>query len=359
MLSTADDETLKIEFGQATDAGITTALMTDELSEYATCFNELRIDIIQGKFDELIHPKDRKRANFMQHVHDNQTRDQYSQDRGFAWPRWVISEKQPACALTAEQVVHHFGPIWNPRMYIHDSFVPSSEWKLQPIAELVDKKGITANRWLEFATSEEEILKVVKSRATLSAIGLDGIGYQMVKLGGTGAINFLKLLFHKIITEKKIPRSWKMARTVLLYKKGERDDPKNWRPISITNAISITEELALHVEWRDLCNGRKREHAKRSSPQFNKALCTALRDAQSIRSWLTNYLQTRGGNKNRSLRLRLISRMRSVAFLIVFSCKIWKTLASRPNLLNSLKIFIPAHHQLSHYQQETRSRSPG
>jgi hypothetical protein len=100
----------------------------------------------------------------------------------------------------------------------------------------VDKQGLATTQWLEFTTSDEQILSVIKSRATLSAIGLDGIGCQMVKLGGMGAVNFMKLLFHKIITERKIPKSWKIARIVLLYKKGERDDPKNWRPISITNA---------------------------------------------------------------------------------------------------------------------------
>jgi hypothetical protein len=30
---------------------------------------------------------------------------------------------------------------------------------------------------------------------------------------------------------------WKEARTILLYKKGERDKIQNWRPISITNCI--------------------------------------------------------------------------------------------------------------------------
>jgi hypothetical protein len=237
MLSTADEETLRIKFGQATDEEITTALMADELSEYATWTNEQRMDVIQGRFDEPIHPKDVKRANFMKHVRDNQMRDQYSQDRGFAWRRLVISEKQPACALTADQVIHHFGPIWNPPMDIHTSFALKPEWKLPAIPKLIEKKGITANKWLEFVTSDEEILKVVKSRATLSAIGLEGIEYQMVKLGGTGAINFLKLLSHKIITANTIPRSWKTARTVLLCKNGERNDPKNWRPISVTNAI--------------------------------------------------------------------------------------------------------------------------
>jgi hypothetical protein len=59
----------------------------------------------------------------------------------------------------------------------------------------------------------------------------------MVELGGAGAINFLKLIFYKIVTEKKIARSWKTARTGLLYDKGPQEETKNWRPISITNAI--------------------------------------------------------------------------------------------------------------------------
>jgi hypothetical protein len=130
MLSNADQELLQVKFGQATQDEITTAVMEDEISDYTEWINGLRVDIIQGKFDDPIHPKDKKRAGFMKRAHDNQTRDQYSQDRSFAWRRWVISEKQPICGLSAEQVVNHFGPIWNHPPDIHDRFQPSPLWQL-------------------------------------------------------------------------------------------------------------------------------------------------------------------------------------------------------------------------------------
>jgi 3-hydroxymyristoyl/3-hydroxydecanoyl-(acyl carrier protein) dehydratase len=61
---------------------------------------------------------------------------------------------------------------------------------LETAPEFLDKKGLAYTQWLEFATSGEQILNVIKSRAKLSAIGLDGIGYQMVKLGGISAVKF-------------------------------------------------------------------------------------------------------------------------------------------------------------------------
>ena len=50
-------------------------------------------------------------------------------------------------------------------------------------------------------------------------------------------IRFLRELFTGMWKKRQVPTTWKMAKTVLLYKKGDTGTLQNWRPISLTNCI--------------------------------------------------------------------------------------------------------------------------
>jgi hypothetical protein len=67
------------------------------------------------------------------------------------------------------------------------------------------------------------IKQIVRTRNNLSAIWLDGISYQVFKLGGDAAMKWMMKFFSKMIYEKRAPEIWKQARTVLLYKKTDEN----------------------------------------------------------------------------------------------------------------------------------------
>ena len=69
--------------------------------------------------------------------------------------------------------------------------------------------------------------------STNKAPGLDQITSDVYKLGGEQIIKSLTKCINKILETKTIPSSWNEAKIIILYKKGDPDDIKNYRPISL------------------------------------------------------------------------------------------------------------------------------
>ena len=45
------------------------------------------------------------------------------------------------------------------------------------------------------------------------------------------------MIFNKSLKEGVVPNSWKEAEVVPIFKKGKRDDPGNYRPVSLTSIM--------------------------------------------------------------------------------------------------------------------------
>ena len=66
--------------------------------------------------------------------------------------------------------------------------------------------------------------------------GPDKLEYKHLKvINNTGRI--LSHIFNKCREERKIPNLWKSAHTVLIYKKGDNNDPSNFRPIALQSCM--------------------------------------------------------------------------------------------------------------------------
>ena len=72
---------------------------------------------------------------------------------------------------------------------------------------------------------------------TGKAAGPDGITNDILKSCGAETYKILTDLFHLCIKQKKILESWKNAKMILLHKKGDQTDLKNYRPINILSSL--------------------------------------------------------------------------------------------------------------------------
>ena len=80
---------------------------------------------------------------------------------------------------------------------------------------------------------ESEVRHAIKQMKPKTASGPDNISGDILKTGSTTIINKLKDRFNRYLEEERIPDQWKTSRTVLLFKKGDRDNIKNYRPIAL------------------------------------------------------------------------------------------------------------------------------
>ena len=89
------------------------------------------------------------------------------------------------------------------------------------------------------------------------AFGPDGIGPKILKpLKEVIAPTLLKL-FRATMRHKKVPKIWKQANVTPIYKKGDRSDPNNYRPISLLNT---TSKLLEKIVFKHIFNHLRDNH---------------------------------------------------------------------------------------------------
>lgn len=103
--------------------------------------------------------------------------------------------------------------------------------------------------------------------------GPDGLSYEFFKNLPEEGIDYLTILFNNILNIEKVPDSWRETLLRMLYKKGVKSDPANYRPIALMYSIVklfmqiLAERLAKWLESENLlsewqaCFRKKRECA--------------------------------------------------------------------------------------------------
>lgn len=74
----------------------------------------------------------------------------------------------------------------------------------------------------------------------------DAIPYALLKNCSESLAPILADIFRLILDSGQIPTIWRIAIITPIFKKGEKTDPKNYRPISITCTICRVFERILH-----------------------------------------------------------------------------------------------------------------
>jgi len=83
-----------------------------------------------------------------------------------------------------------------------------------------------------------DILKLLKNCEAEKACGPDNISNKMLKLIAPNISPILAKLFNKIIDSGIFPNQWKHGTVSVIYKKGDKNDPNNYRPITLLCNIS-------------------------------------------------------------------------------------------------------------------------
>ena len=100
----------------------------------------------------------------------------------------------------------------------------------------------------DFLCSEDTLLPLLTTLDVKKSTGADGISALMLKNTAHSITPSLSKLFNLSIKTGKVPRDWKFARVVPIPKSGDRENPANYRPISILPVISkILERHFLSV----------------------------------------------------------------------------------------------------------------
>ena len=94
-------------------------------------------------------------------------------------------------------------------------------------------RPFTNDELKSFDIKEEDISKIIRNLNSSKAHGFDAISIRMLKICDLSVIKPLSYLFKNCLKECIFPEAWKKANVVPIFKKGSRQDFKNYRPVSL------------------------------------------------------------------------------------------------------------------------------
>uniref|UniRef100_H3H9A0 RNase H type-1 domain-containing protein n=1 Tax=Phytophthora ramorum TaxID=164328 RepID=H3H9A0_PHYRM len=164
--------------------------------------------------------------------------------RGSATPSASASRHPPPVPSTAAD--DGSCPIPSDELHAFFTAVNTPAGTFEPMAP-VGAPFRSAVAHLPAATSQPELLsdapttddiedQLQRARGS-SSPGLDGVGYDIYKAFAAQLLPALHAAFACCWRHKQVPQSWKVGVVRLLFKKGERTEPANWRPICLQQAI--------------------------------------------------------------------------------------------------------------------------
>ena len=84
----------------------------------------------------------------------------------------------------------------------------------------------------------DEVLEIIMNLKNSKASGLDEIDTYIVKLVARDILPAITHVINLSIRDASFPTSWKRSKVIPLLKKGDKLDPKNYRPVALnTNSI--------------------------------------------------------------------------------------------------------------------------
>ena len=93
---------------------------------------------------------------------------------------------------------------------------------------------------------EEGVLKQIKNLKPDKAPGPDGIAPWMLHMRGEEVTPVLTDIFQISVDEGVLPRQWREANICAIFKKGAKEEPSNYRGVSVTIVVSKILEHIIH-----------------------------------------------------------------------------------------------------------------
>ena len=102
-------------------------------------------------------------------------------------------------------------------------------------------------------TDQWEVAKVLKKLKNKKSYGLDGISSEILKFCTPVIEPAIAAAFNKCIEGRTFPKCLKIAKIILIFKKGDKRKPENYRPISLLSSTSKVFEKLLQLRMIKFC----------------------------------------------------------------------------------------------------------
>ena len=101
------------------------------------------------------------------------------------------------------------------------------------------------------------ISKILMNMSPSKATGLDNIPCKLLKIGVEVISESLTTIFNAAISKGTFPTDWKLASVSPIFKSGNKDDPNNYRSISVIQAVAKAFEKSIYDQLDTYLNENK------------------------------------------------------------------------------------------------------
>uniref|UniRef100_UPI003AF4937F reverse transcriptase family protein n=2 Tax=Thiolapillus sp. TaxID=2017437 RepID=UPI003AF4937F len=140
-----------------------------------------------------------------------------------------VAQQQPK--ISEDEWFNHF-----------KSVLGTEPTSVQPV--VTDEADPLSADELDCPITESEITRAVEHLKTNKSPGMDGIYAEMIKNSLPQILPFLVVLFNRIFDLSEYPTAWTNAIIVPIHKSGDKNDPDNYRGISL---LSILGKVFAHI----------------------------------------------------------------------------------------------------------------
>lgn len=110
-----------------------------------------------------------------------------------------------------------------------------------------------STRIANITATEQDVFDIIKSININKATGPDGISPVMLREAGLTIVKPLTKLINLSLSTAVFPDSWKLAHVLPLYKKNDKSEVNNYRPISLLSCVSkIAERVVFKYTFNHL-----------------------------------------------------------------------------------------------------------
>ena len=132
---------------------------------------------------------------------------------------------------------------------------------------------------ISFMIHDKIVLDLLRKLDAYKSMGPDGLHPRVLRDLADVAAKPLSIIFLQFWLTRDVPMDWKLANVMPIFKKGQKNDPGSYRPISLTSVLgkvmeriisgAIMDQLKINQGIRPSQHGFTNGRSSLTNPRFH------------------------------------------------------------------------------------------
>ena len=192
----------------------------------------------------------------------------------------TISPTYPNPQATADKFNNYFASVGQ---QVSEEVTLEADQGLQGLQGFCEGRDQAPNvKWKPMQVSQHEVKRAIFALKNTNSTGIDGLALQYLKDSLIVTLPYISTVINSSIANEIFPEIWKHAIIKTIHKSGDKNDPSNFRPISLLPVLSKILEKVISIQLIDYLESNKlindNQYAYRRKLSTDDALLSITED---------------------------------------------------------------------------------